>query len=206
MPKFPASQGLIHTCALYGGGQRWQIVTPYIATTALIPALDAYQLCGYWENNVFSRYLAVLAEDCQIVGQQCEEMCSGNALPYRVNYALGTFVGAVTGRSYSQQVSMLTAWFSQLQIVDGPKTHTGKSFWGPPPESGCDQQSLTPAFQTDLITLSNYVLNGTTNGSGTVLKRALARKPAPADDVYVVDFQSTRSTVFTQSRRLTPLM
>lgn len=206
MPKYPANQGLIHTAALYGGGQRWQIVSPYIATTSLVPATDAKQLCDSWESSTLPLYRALLAEDCEIIGQQCEEMVSGNAIPYRVNYALGTFPGLVSGRSYSQQVSMLTAWFSTLQVVDGPSTHTGKTFWGPPAESGCDQNSLTPGYFGDLISLSLNVLLGYTLSSGTVVRRALARKPVGTDDVYVVDVQEARSSVFTQRRRLTPIM
>ena len=206
MAKYSANFGLVHTFGLFGGGQRWQVVTPIIATSSLVPADAAKEVVDWMSANVITLYQAILAADCQIIGQSCEPMRPGNALPYRENYADGTYPGSVSGQSYSQQVSVLTSWYSTTQVNDGPKVHTGKSFWCPPPESKCAQQVLDATYAATTVgALADKIMTGFLGGTGTQYYRGLAAKHGLTDNVYQVDYRSLRSSVFTQRRRLTPI-
>lgn len=208
MPQYPINQGVILTIGFYGGGERFQCVIPFLYTTAYDPNTVGADFTDYFENVLAALWQGVLAADMQIVGFQVEPMGGPGFVPTRKVYPVGTYVGSVAGDSYSQNVSMLIAWRSSDQAASGARVRTGKCFLGPPPESKCANRTVLAAFIAGDLTSLAIALLGPQVGvpSGLTIVKALSADAALVGGPYQANVYDIRSTVFTQKRRLTPII
>lgn len=208
MATLPAGQGLRITVGIVCANQRLQCVVPYLKDGVLIIDQTAVQVITYWETNVIPAWRDVLAQDCYIDGVLIEPMCKGKMIPLRRIYSPSTYQGTVSGESYSPNASMLMAWYSADEATTpGKKTHVGKTFFGPPPEGKCAADSVDLAFvASECQTLATQLKVLAIGGGGPNYYRSVGVNNAPGVDLFTADTVRVRSTVFTQRRRVKPVL
>jgi len=205
---FPASQGAIITVGLLYGQHRLQCVIPMISDTAAgTPTQRGTEFQPWLEDTIYPAWLPVLPEECQIVGFMVEGMGDDSILPFRINYPLNTYDGTGSAGGTPPQVSQLIAFYSDTQIALAARTAVGKMNVGPCPEDANGDGVVLTGQVTLLQTLGGLLASGFVGASsGTHWYRALAAHPLPAADVHVANLVVARTNLFTQRRRLTPLL
>lgn len=209
MPSLPLSQTIVATWAFYGKGERWQCVMPWVADAPLNKGTSSVQMLTAMQTALRAKWLDCLSEDCELQALQAEGGEMGNCIPYRINIPAGDQPGTVVGEMYSQNVSMMLVRQAGDQVISGSRIRTGKMFIGPPPESKCNAQHILNAFLSGpLATFRTAVQTGFTDAGGLNWKMALslATHGVGPLQVYVCDYFQMRTTVFTQKRRLQPLV
>lgn len=200
---------------MYSSGQRFQYVIRY-GRTGGNPFGTGIQI---WQDvksrlsvTVIPLWQAAMSSEIEFVGWSVESVVAGGIIPYRENYPLATFPGLQNAPMYSQNVSMLGVGYSADQIATGDKLRTAKTFLGPPPEDQIDTQVLKAAYQVGALqALVDSLFEPWTGAfTGTNWARVFGTLSTPvplAGDVqYPVSTWAVRQTVFTQARRLTPII
>lgn len=214
MTAISSLNGMRVTLAFQTDRYRWQTVLDYLADAALAFADDILGDVLFWVTNDFnSAFSACMAVDTQIAGFQVEPLLRDTEIiPQRVNFASGSYPGVVSGDSTPIQTSQLIAFYSEDQIAAAGRTIVGKSFVGPCPESQANGGIISDGQATLLAALGNALLEWDGNETSHHYTRALGPQlplgtPRPgAADYYACDAFSVRHELFTQRRRMRPII
>lgn len=208
MPQYPISQGVIFSVGLYGGGEHFQCVMPLIYENVPGAVTVKDDLIDWFENVIVSLWQPCLASDMELTAIQAESFANAAFVPLRKVYPRGTWPGTEGAESYSQNASMLISFHSTDQAGSGARVRTGKSFIGPPPESKCVNRTIDAAFVTGALnSLALALLAGFIGvSSGVRFRRALAADAITVGGMYSADQANVRANVYTQKRRLSPIL
>jgi hypothetical protein len=204
---FPASQGCILTIALTTQRNRFEVVMPLISDGPDgDPRERSIGLFIAIANDWLPPFVAMLAVDCQVRGAQVTPMADDSMLPNRINYPNGTWVGTVAGESSPPQTSMLTAFYSSMQIAGPNRILVGKTNWGPPPEANCVSGVINAAGLVLMNQMGAAIIAGCTDETtGVKWYRALTKTDNAEDELDACDIHLPRDQAFTQKRRMLPL-
>lgn len=208
MAQQPASQGIRVSLGGVCASQRFMIVMNFLKASALSIAQDGLRVAGYFETTVYPAWKDCFASDCYLDGLKVESMCRGNLIPVRRLYGPLEYVGAISGESYSPNASMLGVWYSaDVATAFGETTSVAKNFLGPPPESKCAADSLDLSFaQSEVLSLLLLLTTFTTNSGADHWKRAMKWRNVPMDPIWEATTPYARSSIFTQKRRVMPVL
>lgn len=208
MAQQPASQGIRVSLGAVCAAQRFMIVMNFLKGSTLSLANDGNRVLSYFIASVFPAWKDCFAADCYIDGLKVEGMCRGYLVPIRHLFGPTEYVGAVAGESYSPNASMLGVWYSADEATAfGETTSVAKNFLGPPPESKCAADSLDLSFsQGEVATLMGYLTAFTTNAGADHWKRAMKWRNVPGDPIWEATTPYARSSIFTQKRRVLPVL
>jgi len=203
------------TVGLLHDQNRFQWTGGYASDSTPQPNTDvdgdfAAQLTG----AIYTAFKDCFCADVQILGYQIEPLLRDTpTLPTRTNYPLGTYEGEAAGDSTPSQTSMLAVYYSDEQMQAEETTRTGKLFLGPAPEDVLDSGVIPPgAFNANINELVEALKSFVGSVTGYTWTRllgpvtALGSPPPGQADFYKVDYHSHRRELFTQRRRMRPLL
>lgn len=196
------------TLQMFAGGEHFAITIPYGPAVHVDPVQASEDMIDFIENSLIPAMQDVLAADAEVIGYSVEGMWQGGVIPVHVNVPLGTWVGTVGGASAPPNVSMLVSFYASDQATSGSRVRVAKNFLGPPPLSKVTNQTLDAVFVGGPMAAVAALISGPFTGvsSGVRWDRMLSRVDASGVMIYIVTSWIVRGTVFTQRRRLLPIL
>lgn len=207
MATIACDRGVIFTVGGVCAGERFQCVIPLVADAPL-DVLQTWQDFEWqFENTFAALWQALMAVDCYLAGWNLQPMVAGKCIPRRKNYAVITYPGLVAGQSCPQASSFLSIFESSEQALAEPRAISAKSFWCPVPEASQNAGVVNAGVLPDLNALgAAFVNQWPGNVTGISYGRALQKKHVAGQQIYRCDFGVSRTTTFTQRRRMKPII
>lgn len=207
MPTFASDQGLVVNIGLVSSRQDYESVFPIIGDAPLPPFDSIDDIRTWFVGTLFPLWQAILAEDCYINHIKVNNMVAGKTYSTRTIYSPLDFPGLVAGESSPTNASVLAVFYADDQPDATHRVRTAKNFLGPPPESAVHGDTLTAAYAgTDVQALITAIATGLLGAHGVNYYRALRRDFRTGQPIYACTRGTSRFTVFTQRRRLKPIL
>lgn len=199
------------TVGLVHDQQRLQYVMGFYAAAGLPAQNDLItDIDTYMDGDFYDLWKLVMAEDVSIVGWQVEGyVVESNVIPYRRNYATTEYPGTITGDSTPAQTSMLLPFYSQAEQAANPTeiVRTSKTFLGPCPESKANSGIITDGGQLAALNQLGVGMREFVGaGSAKTWTRVICPDPNDPLAVWLCDYSDERHELFTQRRRMRPLL